>query len=390
MALVLERLYCITIEPTARSLRCMQAEHDYTLTPCGLMDQFASGMSLSNHFMLIDCRTQEVTHIPFYSNKNYKKVVEMLKEGNILKKGETTDEQPIFVLINSNVKHTLASTEYPNRVKQCKQAVDFFKKKVSNATINSLRDVTHEMLEQYSQKLAKINVQRVRHVLDENDRTNNAVNHLLNHNYKEVGKLMKLSHESLMNDYDVSCKELNFLVSKINSMQGVYGCRMTGGGFGGCVISLVDNKENALKLIEEITPLYEKEFNMKCDSMLVLPSHGCGYLNVKKVMSGEDLNDYDEIYEEDSVSTESNNNYISEKITYMSEKFSFASNISDGVKNFFSSNRSEEVDMNRNDTSDNDSTKGYFSNMSWFVPSALVTASVLGAVLIFNRKKLKM
>lgn len=228
-----------------KALIGQQAEHVFAGVPCGIMDQFISAMARKDSIMLLDCRSYE-THWTTIS-----------------------DQGVAFLIINSNVKHQLASGEYGKRRTECEQAA-----KILN--VDLLRDATIEMLESAKSKMNNIYYRRAKHVITENKRTIEAAAALEKSQLEEAGRLMFESHQSLKNDFEVSCSELDCIVNiakKIGTDGGVYGCRMTGGGFGGCAIALV--KTN---FIPQITEAIEKEYKTKtglnCTIFSTRPAEG--------------------------------------------------------------------------------------------------------------------
>ena len=228
-----------------KALIGQQAEHVFAGVPCGIMDQFISAMARKDSIMLLDCRSYE-THWTTIS-----------------------DQSVAFLIINSNVKHQLASGEYGKRRTECEQAA-----KILNVEL--LRDATIEMLESAKSKMNNIYYRRAKHVITENKRTIEAAAALEKSQLEEAGCLMFESHQSLKNDFEVSCSELDCIVNiakKIGTDGGVYGCRMTGGGFGGCAIALV--KTN---FIPQITETIEKEYKTKtglnCTIFSTRPAEG--------------------------------------------------------------------------------------------------------------------
>ncbi|XP_067119934.1 galactokinase-like [Centruroides vittatus] len=208
-----------------KALACQKAEHEFALMPCGIMDQFIAFMGKENHSLLIDCRSLESTLVPFI------------------------DPDVQVLITNSNVHHVLTGSEYPERRKCCEDAVKIIGK-------TSLRDATMQDLENYKDKMTNEMYKRVKHVITETNRTVSAADALNRGDYNLFGKLMIESHKSLKDDFEVSCEEIDELVNLALEVEGVYGSRMTGGGFGGCTVTLV--KSNALKsLIENIKKKYK-------------------------------------------------------------------------------------------------------------------------------------
>ncbi len=200
-----------TLDPVEKALLCQKAEHDYAGMPCGIMDQFISVMGKANHLLLLDCRTRKTELVPM------------------------SDPSVAVLIINTNVKHELTGSEYPTRRKQCEAAAKAL-------DVRSLRDASPELLEQNKSKLDPIVHRRARHVIGEIERTTHAAAGVRAGNWPTVGQLMYASHRALQDDYEVSCQELDAVVAiaqDIGVAGGVFGCRMTGGGFGGCCVALV-------------------------------------------------------------------------------------------------------------------------------------------------------
>ncbi|KAK5616908.1 Galactokinase [Crenichthys baileyi] len=195
-------------EKLPKVLACQQAEHTHAAVPCGIMDQFVSVFGRERHALLIDCRSLEATPVPL------------------------ADPSLVILITNSNVKHSLTGSEYPMRRRQCEQAASALGK-------DSLRDVTMKELEEAMERLDDVTYRRARHVIEEIERTVQAAEALKRGSYKKFGQLMVESHNSLRNLYEVSCRELDELVSAAMEVEGVFGSRMTGGGFGGCTVTLL-------------------------------------------------------------------------------------------------------------------------------------------------------
>lgn len=224
-----------------------KAEHEYAGVMCGIMDQFASMMGKANQVIKLDCRSLEYEYVPF-----------KLEGYSIL-------------LLNTNVKHSLASSEYNTRRKECMEAVTLIQKQVP--TVLSLRDATVEMLNQYVLPVNSLVYQRARFVVDEMSRLNMACTFLQAGNNKGLGNCMYETHEGLSTQYQVSCKELDFLVNYVKPLPEVIGARMMGGGFGGCTINLVET--NAIEqLVNNIKPAYEKATGLTLDYYIASIQNG--------------------------------------------------------------------------------------------------------------------
>jgi galactokinase len=211
-ATLVETITGQTLDPVAKALLCQKAEHQYARMPCGIMDQFISVMGRADHLMLLDCRAEQAKMVPL-------------------------DDPAVTVLItNSNVKHELTGSEYPQRRAACEEAARLL-------GVDALRDATMEMLDGAKGKLSDEYYRRARHVIGEISRTTEAAGAIERGDWSRVGKLMYASHNSLRDDYEVSCPELDLLVeiaASIGPDGGVIGSRMTGGGFGGCTVTLVE------------------------------------------------------------------------------------------------------------------------------------------------------
>lgn len=224
-----------------------KAEHEYAGVMCGIMDQFASMMGKKDHVIKLDCMTMEYEYKPFKLNG--------LK----------------ILLFNTNVKHSLASSEYNTRRLECLKAVECVK--ASNPSINSLRDTTIEML--------KINVlnkdaqvyRRAEFVIEEINRLQKACVDLEMGDVNALGAKMYDTHDGLSQKYEVSCKELDFLVNTTRKNEAVIGSRMMGGGFGGCTINLV-KEEEIDELIKIIKPRYEETMSLPLTYYVVSIANG--------------------------------------------------------------------------------------------------------------------
>ena len=212
-----------------------KAEHEYAGVMCGIMDQFASMMGKKDYVIKLDCRSLEYEYVPFK--------LEGLK----------------VLLLNTSVKHSLASSEYNTRRKECETAVEWVKQNVQG--VNSLRNVSEEMLNKYVLPNDELIDKRSRYVVQEINRLLEGCNDLQSDDLAALGKKMFTTHDGLSKMYEVSCKELDWLVNKVKNNTNVIGSRMLGGGFGGCTINLV--KETAIdELVADLKLAYEKEMEL--------------------------------------------------------------------------------------------------------------------------------
>jgi galactokinase len=244
-ATLMESITGVTLDPVAKALLCQKAEHDYPGMPCGIMDQFASTLCQADHLMLLDCRSRQVEPIPF------------------------TDPQVTVLIVNTNVKHELSGGEYAERREQCEAAS-------RQLGVSSPRDATREQLEAAKDKLSPLEYRRARHAITEIARTADAANAMKAGDLTKFGQLMAASHASLRDDYEVSCAELDLLVKLtdgIGRVGGVYGSRMTGGGFGGCTVSLVETSKVA-DVGKKIAAAYQAETGIEPTVLTSRPSRG--------------------------------------------------------------------------------------------------------------------
>ncbi len=224
-----------TMDVGRLALLCQKAEHEYALVPCGIMDQMIVSSAKTGQATLYDCRTAAKQYVPI-------------------------DETDLRVVIaNTMVKHELSGGEYAQRRRQCEEGVKYFAR--ANPAVKALRDVTMEQVQGALGQLPEIVFRRCRHVVGENLRTTQAAVLLSHRKYEQVGQLMVQSHNSLRDDYEVSCPELDFLVEQAVQIKGVYGARMTGGGFGGCIVALVQPR-CVQNLVEQLQAAYNAKYNI--------------------------------------------------------------------------------------------------------------------------------
>jgi galactokinase len=209
-ALAFQGLFGLSIERPALAKLCQRAENEFVGMPCGIMDQFIAALGREGHALLLDCRSLDYEHVPVTG--------------------------AALVMANSGVRRELVDSEYRVRRSQCESAVA--KLAAALPGIRALRDVSSEDLRGCAHLLSPVELRRARHVVSENERTLQAAAALRTGNLAQFGVLMVASHESLRDDYEVSCPQLDLLVELALKMPGVYGSRMTGAGFGGCTITL--------------------------------------------------------------------------------------------------------------------------------------------------------
>ena len=248
-ATLLEELANHKVEPRAKALLCQTAEQEFAGVPCGIMDQFSSVFGQSGKLMLIDCQSQALEFVSFPNNN-------------------------VAVLItNTNVQHELTGGEYADRRTECESAL-------SKLGETSWRNVTLKQIEGKQSVLSETEFRRARHVVLETKRTVDAADAFREGDWDSVGKLMYASHDSLRDDFEVSCKELDLLVEiakGIGDQHGVIGSRMTGGGFGGCTISLVKNTY-ADSVVQTLMAKYRSETSIDATCFASRPASGAQVL----------------------------------------------------------------------------------------------------------------
>jgi galactokinase len=245
VATLLEVITGRKLDPVEKALLCQKAEHDYAGMPCGIMDQFISVMGRENHLLLLDCRSRKPELVPM------------------------SNPSVTVLVINSNVKHELTGSEYPTRRKQCETAAKIL-------GVPSLRDATADLLELARGRMNEVVFRRACHVISEIERTVHAAEGVRASNWPAVGQLMYASHRSMRDDYEITCRELDAVVEIAESIGipgGVYGCRMTGGGFGGCAVALV--KTDAVAAIsKKIAADYKKKTGIEATIFVSRPAAG--------------------------------------------------------------------------------------------------------------------
>jgi galactokinase len=231
------------------ALASQRAEHEYVGAKTGIMDQFTAALGRAGQALLIDCRSLDVEYVP-------------LDLGDAM-----------IVACNTKVEHELASSEYNRRRAECEEGVLRLKERITR--IKALRDVTIEDLIANRDLLSEVVYRRCRHVVGENARTRLAARYFGGESADlvEIGKLMYLSHESLRDDYEVSCEELDALVEIAKGVEGVYGARMTGGGFGGCTVTLLKSS-SFNEFSESVNREYNSRFGIEPDIYTLEASDG--------------------------------------------------------------------------------------------------------------------
>lgn len=248
----LDQLFSLEVPKLDIALVAQKAEQTFAGVNCGIMDQFASVFGQKDQAIMLDCRSMQHSYIPLKLD-GYK-----------------------LLLLNTNVKHALADSAYNKRRAQCEQGVAWIKEHYPN--VNTLRDVTLEMLEAHVKPKDEEVFTKCSFVVKEIGRLLTAAEQLVNGNLHGLGHLMFETHEGLSKDYEVSCKELDFLVAEVKPLDEVLGARMMGGGFGGCTINIV-KEEKIADLIEELSSKYLLQFGLKLDAYIVQTDNGTSLFN---------------------------------------------------------------------------------------------------------------
>ena len=236
----------LKIDPRELALLCQRAENEFVGARVGIMDQFISLFGQAQKALLLDCRSLEFRLLPLPDNVR-------------------------LIICNTMVKHALASSAYNERRAQCEAGVKHLAKFVPGVT--ALRDVTSEQLEEHRHDLPDVVYRRCRHVITENARVLSAGDVLEGGDLDRFGELMGASHRSLRDDYEVSSEELDLMVEIAQKVEGVYGARMTGGGFGGCTVNLVADRrveEFKTRVAEE----YEHATNLRAEIYICTAANG--------------------------------------------------------------------------------------------------------------------
>ena len=238
----------VPIDRTQLAKLCQRAENEFVGMRCGIMDQFISCRGHAGKLMMLDCRSLDYRELP-------------LQPGVRL------------VICNTMVKHQHAGGEYNVRRSQCEEGVRILATVLPG--IRALRDVTLPELEQHRELLSEVVYRRCRHVITENERVVQSAVALTSGDIDCVGRLIAESHRSLRDDYEVSCRELDLMVELAAKQAGVFGSRMTGGGFGGCTVTLV--KEDATHAFRgAVSDEYEAQTGHRPDIYISAPAEGAG------------------------------------------------------------------------------------------------------------------
>ena len=237
----------LDLDPVDAARLGQYVEHTYAGVQCGIMDQLVSIAGKAHHALFLDCRSMEYRHIPL---------------------GEAA-----FVVLDSGVKRQLATSAYNERRRQCKEALA--RSRARFPALAAVRDIKPPMLEPLSAVLPELLLLRLRHVVEENERVSLATEALEAADLDELGSHMYASHKSLRDLYGVSCRELDFLVQSARKASGCRGARMTGGGFGGCTVNLVDSSRLS-DFVAHVEACYAQEFGRSLAAIAVRDGRQAG------------------------------------------------------------------------------------------------------------------
>lgn len=246
VALALLETANLKIDRTELAKLCQQAENEFVGARVGIMDQFVSLNGEAGHALMLDCRSLDYKPIPLPENAR-------------------------LVISNTMVKHELASNEYNTRRAECEAGVRHLQKYIPE--IRALRDVSLDELERFGANLPETVRKRCRHVISENGRVRLAGRALERGDLALMGELMRQSHLSLRDDYEVSCRELDIMVEIARKIEGAYGARMTGGGFGGSAISIVESRRVS-EFANSLATNYERAAGLRPEIYICAAAEG--------------------------------------------------------------------------------------------------------------------
>jgi galactokinase len=243
-------------EPLELAKLCQRAERNFVGMPCGIMDQYISVFGRAHSAVEIDCRSlgHRLVKLP---------------------------DGIAFIAVNSMVKHALSGSAYRDRVRECAAAVEGIATLYPG--VGSLRDVSEAQFEGAASRLPEVVGRRARHVVTEDARVKRFVEASSRGDAALMGKLMVESHRSLQHDYEVSCEELDYLVDAALALDGVYGSRMTGGGFGGCTVTLL-RAEAVAGFRDAITQAYRSQFGVTPQVYSCEPSDGAAEVKISETI----------------------------------------------------------------------------------------------------------
>ncbi|MBM4147492.1 MAG: galactokinase [Lentisphaerae bacterium] len=254
--IALAALYGINVAPAAMAKIGQTAEHHFAGVKCGLLDQITSLHGRAHHLVRTDFRTLETSTVPL---------------------GPTAS----FLMCNTKAKHSLVESAYNERRAKCEEAARYFAS-VLKHPVTHLRDVSWKEWEQYSAGMDPAAAKRSAHVVGENDRVMRGRVLLEEGRLNEFGELMFQSHESSRTMFENSCRELDLLVDAARQTRGVLGARLSGGGFGGSVVALIEPPD-AVRIAAALSSAYEAEFGHPCETRVLTPSDGASAIPLSDI-----------------------------------------------------------------------------------------------------------
>jgi galactokinase len=250
-ALAVAKLWNVDLDPLEAARIGQKAEHDFAGAKCGLLDQISSLYGTEKRLVMTDFRSLKVKNPPFSGDY-------------------------VFLACNTHAKHALVDGAYNERRASCEAAAAFFAAELTHP-VSALRDVSMDEWKKHSGTMNAVHAKRAAHVIGENERVLKGMAALDRGDFEEFGELMYESHESSINNFENSCWELDFIVETTRRIPGVLGARLSGGGFGGSVIVLL-NARDVETVSKAVSSAYAKEFSQKCDVQLLKPSAGAKVL----------------------------------------------------------------------------------------------------------------
>ncbi len=243
----LNKLFEFGIEKEKIPFLCQKAENEFVGARCGIMDQFIITMAKGNNAILLNCRNHQYKYIPLNLGDYY------------------------FLISSTNVSHSIASGEYNKRREECEKGLEILKRYLN---IETLSDLKKDDFEKYKDKLPEIIRKRVLHVINENERTEKASEYLIKGDIEKLGELLNQSHISLRDLYQVSCNEVEIMRNESLKIEGVIGTRITGGGFGSCLISII-HKDSIDEYIRKVGKNYKEKTGINPEFHICQAVNGC-------------------------------------------------------------------------------------------------------------------
>ncbi|HXX63131.1 MAG TPA: galactokinase [Bacteroidota bacterium] len=258
LAFALNRIFALGMDRLSLVKLAQKAENDFVGVRCGIMDQYANVFGLKNNVLRIDCRSLEHVYCPFDS------------------KGVS------IVLFDTRVSRSLASSAYNRRREECAEGVTVIHRRYPE--VASLRDATAAMLAACAPSMTETVSRRCKYVVEENQRVLSASGFLQNGDLRAFGSLLKQTHDGLRDYYEVSCRELDFLVDAVRDDPHVHGARLMGAGFGGCTINVV-LKNGVEEVCNKTAEKYKEEFGIDLQAYVMSIGSGTSEVDVRETVA---------------------------------------------------------------------------------------------------------